>query len=133
MAKLRMHLLGAPRIEMNGQLVETDRRKAVALLVYMAVTNQPHTRDELAALFWPEADTARAFANLRRTLWEINHMLGKGWLEADRQSVKLNAEQDIWLDVREMQTAIEQDDLMSMEVRGYPDSGNISYAAECAR
>ena len=115
MAQLRMHLLGAPRIEMNGQPVETDRRKAVALLVYLAVTHQPRTRDELASLFWPEADDTRAFANLRRTLWEINQMLGKGWLDADRQSIRLNAEQDFWLDVLEIQFAIERDDLASVE------------------
>ena len=72
MSELKITLLGMPRIELNGEPVGTDRRKAVALLAYLAVTAVPHSRELLAAMFWPESDQSRAFAYLRRTLWEIN-------------------------------------------------------------
>ncbi|MCA9957894.1 MAG: tetratricopeptide repeat protein [Anaerolineales bacterium] len=101
MARVQLFFLGTPQIEVDGTAVATDRRKAVALLAYLAVTGTSHSRETLAALFWPEADQTRAFAYLRRTLWEINQMLGEGWLEAERSSVALRWPAEMWLDVRE--------------------------------
>jgi DNA-binding SARP family transcriptional activator len=79
-------------------IVSTDRRKAVALLAYLAVTAQPHTRDSLATLLWPGYDTASSYAYLRRTLWEINQMLGPGWLETERDQVWLKQDNGLWVD-----------------------------------
>lgn len=105
-AELRLYLLGTPRIERNGEPASTDRRKAVALLVYLAVTGRAHSREALAALFWPDYAPASAFAYLRRTLWEIHQMVGEGWLEADREQVQLCREQGFWLDVDAFQAAL---------------------------
>ena len=76
MAQLQLFLLGPPKIALDDIAVASDRRKAVALLAYLAVTAVAHSREALAALFWPESDQSRAFAYLRRTLWEINQMVG---------------------------------------------------------
>jgi DNA-binding SARP family transcriptional activator len=67
-----------PRIELDGISVESDRNKAVALLAYLAMGKGLQSRDSLAALFWPEYDQSHAYANLRRTLWELNNILGEG-------------------------------------------------------
>ncbi len=40
MSRLAIFLLGAPRIELDGQPVETDTRKASALLAFLAVTGR---------------------------------------------------------------------------------------------
>lgn len=101
MARLNLSLLGTPQIELDGHPVITDRRKAIALLTYLAVTGTIHSRESLAALFWPESDQSRALAYLRRTLWEINQMLGDGWLSIDRNTVTLFPGVDSWLDVYE--------------------------------
>ncbi|MCA9971740.1 MAG: hypothetical protein KC425_16055, partial [Anaerolineales bacterium] len=101
MARLKLHLLGTPRIELDDTAVSTDRRKAVALLAYLAVSGTPHSREALAALLWPEADESSGLAYLRRTLWELNQMLGEGRLEADRSQITLAAEADLWLDLRQ--------------------------------
>src|SRR5262245_37660143 len=53
---LRLSLFGAPYIEQNGQVVRLRRSKALALLAYLATTRQPHDRDALLALLWPEFD-----------------------------------------------------------------------------
>jgi hypothetical protein len=37
MFELKLFILGSPRIECNGALVEIKRRKALALLIYLAV------------------------------------------------------------------------------------------------
>lgn len=90
---LALKLFGPPRVERDGQPLATDRRKALALLAYLAVTGsakaRAHSREKLAALLWPEYESGKAFAYLRRTLWELNQMLGAGWLTADRETVEL--------------------------------------------
>lgn len=108
MARLKLFLLGAPQIELAGSPVATDRRKAVALLAYLAVTGVTHSRETLAALFWPEADQGRALAYLRRTLWEMNQMLGEGWLDVDRSSVTLLLGGEGWLDIQQFRSLLAQ-------------------------
>ena len=66
MPRLTLQFFGPPQIVLDGAPINTDRRKAIALLVYLAVTGREHARDALAALLWPDFDRARAFAYLRR-------------------------------------------------------------------
>jgi predicted ATPase/DNA-binding SARP family transcriptional activator len=89
MQHLQIALLGSPSIKLNGAVVDTDRRKAIGLLAYLAVEDKAYSRETLAALLWPDYPRASAFAYLRRTLWEINQMVGTGWVEADRENVRL--------------------------------------------
>ena len=49
-SRTTISLLGAPRIEVGGEPIEVDTRKAIALLAYLAVTQRRHTRDALAGL-----------------------------------------------------------------------------------
>jgi DNA-binding SARP family transcriptional activator len=51
MSRLALFLLGPPRIECNGEPVEIRRRKAMALIIYLAVTGRSHSRDALATFF----------------------------------------------------------------------------------
>ena len=91
-------LLGAPRIEHDGEPIEVDTRKAIALLAYLAVTRRRHARDALAGLLWPEYNQRRARAALRRTLSSLSSARAEGWLEVDREGVELNRER-VWVDV----------------------------------
>src|SRR5215210_7610741 len=96
--RVRISLLGAPRVEHEGGEIEVDTRKAIALLAYLAVTRQRHARDSLAGLLWPEYNQTRARAALRRTLSSLGVARAAGWLVADRESVDL-ARGEIWVDV----------------------------------
>jgi hypothetical protein len=65
MSRLKLFLFGPPRLkdwrlEDRGEAIDIRPRKALALLIYLAVTNQPHSRDALATLFWPESDQVAA-------------------------------------------------------------------------
>jgi predicted ATPase/DNA-binding SARP family transcriptional activator len=104
MTRLALYLFGPPRLEVDGNPAKTDRRKAVALLAYLALTRQSQGREKLAALLWPDYEPDKAFAYLRRTLWEINQLVGEGWVEADRETVTLR--DGCWLDVAEFQKAV---------------------------
>jgi DNA-binding SARP family transcriptional activator len=60
----------------DGEPITVDTRKAIALAAYLATTNQAHSRDSLASLFWPDYDQERARASLRRTLSTLRRALG---------------------------------------------------------
>jgi DNA-binding SARP family transcriptional activator len=95
---LALRLLGSPEVKLGGLPIEVDTRKAIALLVYLAVTRRPHGRDALAALLWPEYDHERARAALRRTLSVLKKALGGRWVDAGRGAVALE-QTDMWVDV----------------------------------
>lgn len=93
-------VLGPPRLEVNGDSVRLDTRKALALLAYLALNDREYQRDTLTALFWPELSQSRARAALRRTLTPLNNALGPGALLATRETVALNPEYSLWVDAR---------------------------------
>lgn len=99
MPELTINLFGYPQIALGGAPVETDRRKALALLAYLAVSGKPHSREALSGFFWGDYDQSSALAYLRRTLWEANQMLGEGWLETQRDLVALPLTPEVQVDV----------------------------------
>ncbi|MFL7809758.1 MAG: BTAD domain-containing putative transcriptional regulator, partial [Anaerolineae bacterium] len=99
MSCLKLYLLGPPRVERTDGPCTFDRRKAMALLAYLAVTARRQPRDTLAALFWPELDQPRARAALRRTLVAVKQGIGEGWLDADREAIGLDGDRTPWTDV----------------------------------
>jgi DNA-binding SARP family transcriptional activator len=99
MSRLALYLLGPPLVERDGEAVHISRRKAMALLAYLAVTGRPHRRDALATLLSPDYEQSGALRELRRTLSVLNAKLGNGWLVADREKAELNPDADLWLDV----------------------------------
>ena len=96
---LRLLLFGTPRIQHDGQVVPLRRTKALALLVYVAMSGQPRDREMLLALLWPEFDAASARNNLRRELSLLKAALHQEILIADRLQVRWNTQAVCWLDV----------------------------------
>ena len=107
MSHLAIFALGPLRIELDGQPIQTSRHKALALLVYLAVCQEKQSRAVLSALLWPDYSQEKAFAYLRRALWELHSLLGDGWLKADRQEIWLNQQANIFLDVDEFLSHLE--------------------------
>lgn len=89
---LKLMLFGPPRVEREGQPVEVSRRKALALLSYLAATGQPHSRDTLSTLFWPDVPQRQARGNLRRALSDLNAEIGDDVLALDGEIVALNVD-----------------------------------------
>jgi DNA-binding SARP family transcriptional activator len=87
---LSIALLGAPRIDVDGQPLVVDTRKATAVLAFLAVTGHTHTRAVIANLLWPNADPERSRSALRRTLSTLRSALGDERLISDRLTVALN-------------------------------------------
>ena len=99
MHRVQLVLFGSPRLERDGEPVHISLRKALALLAYLAVTGQSHSRDALATLFWPNDGQSKARGNLRRALSRINRALGEGTLVGDREHAGLHPQAGPWLDV----------------------------------
>ena len=75
MNRVKLFALGSPRLEKDGAPLDFDTRKNLALLVYLAVTGNPHRRDSLITLLWPEFEPSRARAGLRRNLSTLRKAL----------------------------------------------------------
>lgn len=108
MSQLKIYLLGSPRVEVKGKNVELARRKVLALLAYLAVTRQPQRRDGLVGLLWPESGQKAARASLRRELHALTQVIGDEWLITTRDTIELNSEADVWIDVEEFRQLIAQ-------------------------
>lgn len=106
MPQLTIRTLGPPELALDGAAVDASRNKAIALLVYLAVNGQRCRRETLAGLFWPDYEQSKAYAYLRRTLWELKEMLGEGWLAVDRETVGVAEGADMWLDVAVFRQAL---------------------------
>jgi DNA-binding SARP family transcriptional activator len=101
---LKIFLLGVPRLEIDKKIVEIDTRKAVAILVYMALAeeNRP-SRDFLATFLWPDFDQSRARAALRRTLSAMRRDVGKQYFDITRDAVAFSPKAACWIDVVDFQ------------------------------
>jgi predicted ATPase/DNA-binding SARP family transcriptional activator/class 3 adenylate cyclase len=117
MSRLSMYLLGPPRIELDGEPVQVDTRKAVALLAYLALTREHHRRDALVNLLWPESDQSHGRAALRRTLSALRKALADDWLDADREDIALNPHADLWVDVDQFHAHLQE-----CRTHGHPPS-----------
>jgi predicted ATPase len=111
MSGLKLFLFGPPRVELNSSAVDIKRRKVMALLIYLVVTGQPHSRDALATLFYPDYSQSRARAYLRRDLAVLNTTLAGDGLDTDRETVEMKG--GFWVDVahfRELMAESQQHD-----------------------
>nr|WP_281721115.1 AAA family ATPase [Nitrosomonas nitrosa] len=109
MSRLELSTLGSLHIRYDGHSVKIERRHALGLFVYLAVTGIPQARDTLAVLFWPEHNEVDARAALRRMLSSINKPI-PSVLSANRETVSLQREGgiDIWLDVDQFYRLLER-------------------------
>ena len=99
MAHLSLFFLGSPQIDLDGIQLRPKNRRAIALLAYLAIKEGRQSRDWLANFFWPDYDQTRARGLLRRNLSALKGALAGDWLEIDRETVSLNPDAHIDVDV----------------------------------
>jgi DNA-binding SARP family transcriptional activator/predicted ATPase/Tfp pilus assembly protein PilF len=103
--QLRLVLLGKPKFERNNEpLPALTSLKGQALLAYLAVTRQPHSRSALAGLLWGEMPEEVARTNLRVILSELRKVVGDAVI-ATRRSVEFNRHSGAWLDIEALEQA----------------------------
>jgi DNA-binding SARP family transcriptional activator len=85
-------LLGPPAVGFTGggSVVPQPGAKVLALLTYLVLEPGPHTREELASLFWGESPENEARASLRQALKHLRTSVGE-IIRSDRAVVELSA------------------------------------------
>jgi DNA-binding SARP family transcriptional activator len=79
-----LQLLSAPELRtVDRGAAVLSAGKPLALLAYLAVERRPVSREELATVLWPEADSARARASVRQALWTLRQALGQECFASD--------------------------------------------------
>ena len=105
---LGLFLLGAPHINLDAHpQTALTSVKAQAVLFYLAVTGQSHTRASLAPMLWGDVTDAVARANLRKALQQLREPLAP-WLKISRDNVALMPDNRYWVDVVEFDDAFRE-------------------------
>src|SRR5229473_6819961 len=84
MSQLQLSLLGEPIVKHDERTLTFSTRKALALLIYLAVEGGMHTRKTLSESFWPELDAEHGRAALRATLLELRKLLERSHAPGER-------------------------------------------------
>lgn len=98
MPGLELALLGRPQLVLDGRLLDITSHKAQALLYYLAMSRQSHSRQSLAGLLWTDLDEAAARRNLRVELLKVRADLDR-FFRADRDTIAFDRTADHQLDV----------------------------------
>src|SRR5260370_24007250 len=119
MDRLHLAMLGPPEVFHNGSRLSFALRKALGLLVYLAVEGGMHPRGKLAALLWPDSEPHAARTALRNALALLRSLLADSdsapaqhtHLLSERELVGLNPQAALELDlavVRQAYTAAQR-------------------------
>ena len=115
MSKLHLSLLGEPIVKHGEDTLTFSTRKALALLVYLAVEGGTHARKTLSESFWPELDAEHGRTALRATLFELRKLLerchGPGeraHLLVERDTLGFDQDSPLTLDLRLVESASKQ-------------------------
>ncbi|HEX7004317.1 MAG TPA: hypothetical protein VF168_09035, partial [Trueperaceae bacterium] len=101
---LRVMLLGEARLELGGAALALPA-KATALLCYLAVRPQRHSREALLDLLWGDLVGGDPAANLRVALSKLRKTVGH-YFDIEREHVSIRAEAPLFLDARSFEELI---------------------------
>ncbi len=100
---IEIHLLGTPRIQVDGKDIFFTYGKVQALIYYMVVKGVA-LRDEISGLLWPEKSEVNARKNLRNAIYEAKKLLGADVFVSPRNAVlQWNPTAQIYVDVHQFQ------------------------------
>jgi DNA-binding SARP family transcriptional activator len=115
MSQLQLSLLGTPVVKHGEHTLTFSTRKALALLVYLAVEGGTHPRKTLSEAFWPELDAEHGRAALRATLLELRKLLERSHgpgerahLLVERETLGFDQGSPLILDLRLVESASKQ-------------------------
>lgn len=92
MSKIKVHLLGRPYVEVNGERINFPYKKAEGFFYYLCVKKNA-TREEIIYVLWGADNENVGRKNLREAVYQIKKLLGKEILvTVGHTSISLNPE-----------------------------------------
>ncbi len=126
---LKLWLFGRAQATLEDSPIQIGSRKALALLVYLAVQGGTQQRDTLAGLLWPEQGQTQALANLRQALYTLKRSIPMDLVKGDRQALGV-ARDDLWIDVWEFDSLIAGPSHAAADAASTDDPVRLEHAAE---
>lgn len=106
MSLLELNLLGPLQISLAGaEITAFNTRKDQALLIYLAQTGRPHSREELAALLWSDLPEERARPNLAHALSHLRRAIGPDWLTGQSR-IGIAPDKELSTDTQRLTTTV---------------------------
>lgn len=92
MEKIKVHLLGRPYVELNGERINFPYKKAEGFFYYLCIKKNA-TREEIIYVLWGADNENVGRKNLREAVYQIKKLLGKEILvTTGHTSISLNPE-----------------------------------------
>ena len=137
MAQLQIYLCGTFQVKLgSSQSLQFKSTKDRALLAYLAAeASHTHSRESLAALFWPDMPDSAARSNLRYTLSSLRRTIrdqtaNPPYLLINQDSIQFNTGSSVWVDLHAFQEGLPQSKLFDANVAkkgiGDANSENLS-------
>lgn len=118
---VRLTLLGASRVEIEGRHVAFHNRRAIAVLAWLAVERRQRERSVLASMLWEGSAPSTALGNLRVVLSDIRRKV-PGLLEIGRSDVRWLGGTHVSVDVDEVRAAAASERASSAQWRHRVDA-----------
>lgn len=125
---LSVNLFGTPQIKRGNEQLSIQRRKDLALLIYLVSSSQPQSRDTLAALLWQDQTQTEARSNLRKSLSRLKSILGENALVVSQDQVEINPTLSVNLDTEQFNSHIHQ-----FRQHGHRQKANGPYLCEACQ
>ncbi len=103
---LRISLLGSPSVQHEAKGTLEIGGPALTLLAYLALQPRASRREATAQLFYPHSEHRQARNNLSKLLWTLRQSIDETFFETTYQTVSLNWQQNIWVDVLEFEQSL---------------------------
>ncbi len=107
---LYVRLFGTFVVTYHGEIVRFSHSPRLqSLLAYLILhPNTPHSRQQLAYLFWPDSTNSQARTNLRKLLFQLRNALPlvETFLHDDEYSVQWNVASPYTTDVAEVDALV---------------------------
>lgn len=92
-----LRLLGHPQVHVAESWQDAPPEKPFLLLAYLACSEGPVSREQLAFLFWPDSEEKKARANLRQLLKRAHRYPFAEGLRADTNTLSWPVMSDVTL------------------------------------
>ncbi|MGA9349916.1 MAG: BTAD domain-containing putative transcriptional regulator [Anaerolineae bacterium] len=106
---LRIFGFGRGRVERSGEEIPFSDWEAAAtrqMLFYLLV-HSLRSRDQIAAVLWPELPIPKVKANFHTTKFRLKRALGREVLDFDGYCYQIRPDLDYWFDVAEFERLLE--------------------------